>query len=47
VANGATGVRCVTPVSGARNLDVVNGLRPVVRGKFRGCNEATDENVRG
>jgi hypothetical protein len=27
MADGATGVRSVTPASGAKNLDVVNGLR--------------------
>jgi hypothetical protein len=30
VANGAAGVRCMTPASGARNSDAVNGLRPVL-----------------
>jgi hypothetical protein len=46
VANGATGVSCVALASGARNSDVVNGLRSVVRGKPGDCNEVADENVR-
>jgi hypothetical protein len=31
VANGATGVSCVTSASNAESLDVVDGLRPEVR----------------
>jgi hypothetical protein len=40
VAKGATGVSCVTQASDVKNLDIVNGLRPVVRGKPGICNEA-------
>jgi hypothetical protein len=40
VANAATGVSCVTQASDAKNSYVVNGLRPVVRGKPGVCNEA-------
>jgi hypothetical protein len=44
VANGATRVRYVTPEGDTKNSDVVNGVRPVVRGKPGSGNEAVDEN---
>jgi hypothetical protein len=46
VVNGATGVSCVTPEIGAKKLDVVTGLRPVVRGISGECEEAVDKLIR-
>jgi hypothetical protein len=43
VANGATGVSCVALASGAKDFDVVNGLRPVVRDKLGDGKEADDK----
>jgi hypothetical protein len=44
VANCATGVSCVTSVSGAKNLDVVNKLRPVTGDKPEVVLEEVEEN---
>jgi hypothetical protein len=46
VANGATRVSCVTSVSGAKNLDVVNKLRPVTGVKPEVVLEAVEEKLR-
>jgi hypothetical protein len=46
MADGATGVRSVTPASGAKNLDVVNGLRQVTGDKPGVSKEAVVEVLR-
>jgi hypothetical protein len=46
MAIGATVANCVTSVSGERNLDTVNGLKPVVGGKPVDCKEAVDKIIR-
>jgi hypothetical protein len=46
VANGVTGIRCATPVSGARNLDVVSKLEPVTGNKPEVVPEEVEENLR-
>jgi hypothetical protein len=46
VANGVTGVSCVTQASDAKNLYVVNELRPVVRSKTEDCIDSADVDVR-
>jgi hypothetical protein len=46
VANGATGIRCATPVSDARNLDVVNKLESVTGDKPKVVLEEVEEDLR-
>jgi hypothetical protein len=46
LANGATGIRCATPVSDARNLDVVNKLEPVTGDKPKVVLEEVEEDLR-